>query len=218
MSNILEKTTKQLFYISTSIISFAVFVWLTICVKLHLSFLKTLDGYEHHELTKFSELSVSSVHFLSNLGSPIVGIIVITLIALILCHQKDFLAGALIETTMLIGNVIAELFKIMIARPRPSYQLYPDKSFSFPSGHVFDTTLLVLVVITFNLPKLKNETYQIICGLLLIIWNGFIIFSRIFLGAHYFSDTIASVVLAIGLWTLMLFIKPAFENKRNVAK
>lgn len=213
MGDKLTKTTRQICYIVTSVISFAIFIWLAVGVKWHLSFIDKIDNYEHHVLTTVSGLSTTTVHFLSNLGSPLMGIVLITFIALFLCHQKNFIAGTLTETTMIVGNIIAELFKIIIARKRPSYQLYSDASYSFPSGHVFDTTLLVLVVITFILPQIKNETYQVVCGLLLIIWNGFIIFSRIYLGAHYFSDTVGSVALAIGLWTLMLIVKPMFDKQ-----
>lgn len=205
---------KKIFYAISSTITAILFGGLALGVKFHLSFVRIIDHYEHHVLTSVLGRSAApTINFLSNLGSPVVGIILITLIALILCYQKEFLTAFFIETATILGNVIAELFKIIIARPRPSYRIYPDNSFSFPSGHVFDTTLLVLVVITFLLPKLRNETYQIICGVLLIIWNGFVIFSRVFLGAHYFTDTLGSILLAFTLWTLTLLIRQIYLKR-----
>lgn len=208
-----KETSKKYFYIITSIVSIVAFIGLAVCVKLHLNFINVIDSYEHHVLVRINNLSVPTINFLSNLGSPLVGILLITGIALFLCYQKNFLAGFLTETAMLLGNGIAELLKITIARERPPYQLYLDKSFSFPSGHVFDTTLLILVIITFILPQLKNETYQIICGVLLVIWNGFIIFSRIYLGMHYFTDVLGSVFLALAIWTFTLFVRQFYLER-----
>lgn len=206
---------KGKFFITTFIITFAGFIWLTFCVKAHLNFISTIDSYEHFMMTHFTSINPATVNFLSNIGSPVVGIVLITLVALNLCHRKDYLDAFLCETSAILGNILAEILKITIARPRPSYRLYADSSFSFPSGHVFDTTLLVLVLVTFIVPRIKNDTYQVISTVLLIIWNGFIIFSRVFLGEHYFTDTLGSILLAIALWTLTLFLKNDYLNRKN---
>ena len=207
------------FYLITGICALVLYVALAFCVKLNFNFVNIIDNYEHHAMASNLSISkVSVIHTLTNLGSPIVAIFAITLISLILCHHKYYLEAFFCETAMIIGNIIAELCKFIIARPRPSYKIYTDNSFSFPSGHVFDTTLLVLVMLTLVIPKLKNDTYQIILGALLIIWNGFIIFSRIFLGEHYFTDTLGSVLLAIALWMFTLYLKINYVSILNSKK
>lgn len=204
-------SSNKCFYLITAICTTGLYILLAFCVKSGFNIINIVDSYEHHAMTgNLSMSKISVIHTLSNLGSPIVAIFAITLISLILCYHKQYLEAFFCETSMIIGNIIAELCKFIIARPRPSYKIYADNSFSFPSGHVFDTTLLVLVMLTIVIPKLKNDTYQVILGTLLIIWNGFIIFSRIFLGEHYFTDTLGSVLLAIALWTITLYLKQSY--------
>lgn len=65
------------------------------------------------------------------------------------------------------------------------------------------------------MPRLKNPTYEVLVGALLILWNGFVIFSRIFLGDHYFTDTLGAVLLAFSVWLFTLILKNKIEKTKK---
>lgn len=104
--------------------------------------------------------------------------------------------------------LIGSLVKSLVARPRPDPALVNQltaftKHDSFPSGHVlffmaFLGFLTFLVFIKFKAGWLKN--FLISCLVGLVVLAGF---SRIYLGAHWFSDVLASYLLGT-IWLLLL--------------
>src|SRR5699024_2970539 len=84
-------------------------------------------------------------------------------------------------------------------RQRPLGKIIPASGYSFPSGHVFGTTLVILTLIFLILPVIKKvSTRKIITGLL-IIWLIVVAISRVYLRGHFPSDVIGSALLA-GTW------------------
>ena len=107
---------------------------------------------------------------------------------------------------LILGDVIINnLVKIIIRRNRPTLiNLVTENSFSFPSGHtMISVTLYGFIIYLIYKSKLnKNIKIILITSLLLLIIA--IIISRIYLGAHYFSDCMAGIFLALSY--LLLFI------------
>ncbi|MBI2595511.1 phosphatase PAP2 family protein [Candidatus Daviesbacteria bacterium] len=101
-----------------------------------------------------------------------------------------------------------EFIKFIVARPRPDPNLViqmvtQTKPDSFPSGHVlhfmgFYGFLLFLIIIKFQ----KSTTQKILAWFLtlLIVLIGI---SRIYLGAHWFSDVLGSYLLGT-FWLLLM--------------
>ena len=66
-------------------------------------------------------------------------------------------------------------------------------SLSFPSGHSTSSTILYLSLALIFIKLMKKNTYTPI--LVAIVGILFIVISRIYLGVHYPTDTIAGVSL-----------------------
>ncbi len=119
----------------------------------------------------------------------------------------------------LFSGVISRILKILIDRPRPTDDLIRiidvAKYQSFPSGHVF------LYVIFFGfLIVLMSQIKEINLAvrITVIVISAFLILtipvSRIYLGAHWFTDVLGSILLGL----LMLFILSYFylqKSKKN---
>jgi membrane-associated phospholipid phosphatase len=111
-------------------------------------------------------------------------------------------------TTLLVavpgGMLLNELIKLGVHRHRPFVDgAFVDWSgYSFASGHTIGATLLYGQLVLFLLPLLKSRRWQCVTvtsatGLIAIVG-----FSRIALGAHYFSDVLAAVVFGSS-WLLV---------------
>lgn len=125
-----------------------------------------------------------------------------TLIIILLISIKKNNEAFLVFVSTSGVSYLSTLFKNLIARPRPDPDLVIQAgkfyaSDSFPSGHVLFAIGLYGFLLYLAYTNLKR-------GLLrnFVIWIlSFVIFlmglSRIYLGAHWFSDTLGSYLLGI---------------------
>lgn len=96
---------------------------------------------------------------------------------------------------------INSLLKLLFARPRPN--LFPplvvESTFSFPSGHVAASVAIYgLLAVLFW--KNKHRVLALMSG----AWIFMVAISRIYLGVHYPSDTLAAIAFT-SLWLIAVF-------------
>lgn len=103
--------------------------------------------------------------------------------------------------------LFSELFKVVIARPRPV--LVPAetyvRNFSFPSGHSLAaaaTYLTLGILLGLSQSRLWQKAYFIILALLLTVAVGF---SRVYLGVHWPSDVLGGWTVGI-VWALLVWL------------
>ena len=180
-----------------------------------LIFLLILRDVYYYEITKYdnwaynvfveslrSENMTTIMKMITFLGS---GEFLITSILLLFIFLKDkkesFLALINLCFIFLLNNIV----KIIVQRPRPSgYNIIVESNYSFPSGHSMVSTAFYGFLIYLVYKKIKNKKikYGLITVLFLIIIS--ICISRVYLGVHYLSDTLAGFFLTIAY--LMIFV------------
>ena len=140
-----------------------------------------------------------------------VGVITISLI-LILIKKWRFLKALLIS--VLGGEAFVWIVKNIIDRPRPPLvnALVNENTYSFPSGHTFVAIAFYGLLVYFVIQSERNKFLKIISfiiGSILIILVGL---SRIYLGAHWPSDVLASFVSGAA-WLSILITWLKIKNK-----
>lgn len=115
--------------------------------------------------------------------SPLHTVMLITvlLLGLFILNKKKLLPYLIFSVTSII---IGTLLKYIIQRPRPSNLI---DGYSFPSLHT-----LILFVAIFVLIALYNKGIVKCISVILIIS---MMCSRIYLNAHFFSDTVSSLII-----------------------
>lgn len=202
-----------------------VLVVFAVAVKLHWLWLQHFDQAVQQAVTPLiNPARTQSLAFVAGFGSPIANVCLAVVIMLILWLGRQRLAALWLGGAFLTGDAVALALKLIIARPRPRWQLLPDSGYSFPSGHVLSTTLLLLLLWTVLLPWLQDSEVQLVVVLVSLVWIGVISFSRIYLGAHYPSDVVASWLLAVGWWRISFWVQqrwlthlPMLAQKRGDA-
>lgn len=120
-----------------------------------------------------------------------VGVIILSLI-LILQKNWRFLNALLIS--VLGGELFVWIIKNTIDRPRPPLinALVTETSYSFPSGHTFVSIAFYGLLVYFIIQSEKNKFLKIISFIIGIFIIFLVGLSRIYLGAHWPSDVLAS--------------------------
>lgn len=121
-------------------------------------------------------------------------IVILLTLSLLVLKKRRNIAPYIISILITLG--LAFILKGTIQRPRPDMA---DNQ-SFPSGH---TTLLFT-----SLPFLEKKNFRWITILWLILSIVFIL-ARLWLGYHYLSDVMASLVLSFGI---SFIVKGIFEK------
>lgn len=180
-----------------------VFIILAISVALHSDWINAFDSSITQLMANaYMPLNTAIFNIVAFLGSPLTVIILTALLCAWLFFKKQVMTSLWLGGIQLSGSAITEIVKQVVARPRPINQLVPDTGFSFPSGHTFCTTILVLSVLSLLLPKIHDEENKLVVRLIGIVWIGFVAVSRVYLRDHFGSDVLASVILATGYWLL----------------
>ena len=162
-----------------------------------------VDGLRNDNMT----IIMKSITFLGSAYTIIIGLISMFII------DKDKRNVIVASITILVAFLLNNLLKIIIQRPRPiSYSLINETGYSFPSGHSMVSTAFYgfLIYLAYKNIKDKKKRYLIMGLLLFIILS--ICISRIYLGVHYLSDTIAGFCLSVSYLTIFLSLTYKYVN------
>jgi membrane-associated phospholipid phosphatase len=147
--------------------------------------------------------------WLSWLGSDLVPLVLVVGTGVALMAGGFRLEGIICMIGVSLGSAMNGLLKLVIARPRPDSSLIEVVKHynhnSFPSGHVtffieYFGFLFFLSYVLLRRGRLRNSSF-VVLGLLILL----ISVSRVYMGAHWPSDTLGAY-LAGGVW-LMLMIE-----------
>lgn len=146
--------------------------------------------------------STSVMKYITYFGDKLV-IIGITLIFILFYKNKK-------QSLYMTINILVALFlnlivKYSFQRIRPFESIIEETGYSFPSGHTMCSTAFYGLFLYFIIKSDIKYIYKWIFAFFFLILIIFIGISRIYLGAHYFSDVIGAFIL--GILSLITCIK-----------
>ena len=152
----------------------------------------------------------STMLFISNIMDPIYVVLYMLIISAFLFFKKQ--KSKFIFSILAMSFVATvEALKLIIGRIRPENILVIETNSSFPSGHATMSLIFFGLLIYLFKDSIKNKTLKYILiaiSILLILLIGF---SRIYLGAHWFTDITAGY--SLGLFWLS-FLALIFNLKK----
>lgn len=160
---------------------------------------------EHHNLV-FDFLMRAISYF----GEIWISVPLVLISSLLMFLYKKKLEAFFCVATLLVG-VITYLIKVAINRPRPNHDLVrvivDVQHQSFPSGHVtFYIAFFGFIAFIFHHNKWFNKLQGQIVILLCLFLILSVPISRIYLGAHWFTDVLGGFLLGSSfLWVLLIF-------------
>jgi len=123
---------------------------------------------------------------------------------ILLAWRRHWLRLGAFALAVLTSEILIGTMKAGIDRPRPPGSLIETSGASFPSGHAIATAVtavgLVLVLATPGPSRWRWEVNA-------VIFTSIMALSRVYLRAHWLSDTVAGALLGAGLalgWPALL--------------
>lgn len=175
-------------------------LFIALAMSIRLDFTEGADRFVYQFMRRFddSEWLNAYLSVLSYVFTPFNTVILFLIVAVIYYFKKDayywlYMTGA--GFTLALGAAMKYIFR----RARPDVEHASFDGFSFPSMHVL--SFLVLVTLLFRMSR------NIYIRAVLVFLVIFMMVSRIYLGAHYLSDTVASVIVAVLILHVLEVIK-----------
>lgn len=168
-----------------------------ILVKLNV--FNTIDDYIYSHASKIiNNTNTAIFKGFSFLGTEIF-IILFCLINIIINKSR----GVIITIIVFSSTLLNQALKIIIRRPRPDINpLAIERSFSFPSGHTMIMIVIGGILLYLLWQEKRSRSKKIIITIIITLIALSVMFSRIYLGVHYFSDIIGGITSGL----LFLFI------------
>lgn len=143
---------------------------------------------------------------------PIIVLVVTVLWIIFSAHvwRPLVLAGA-----MTLGVVLIQILTRLVRRPRPPVSLMlfgKDTTYSFPSGHVSGTADFFLLVSYLVISRSATARRTGVAIVVTVVGISSQVFSRLYLGYHWLSDTLAAICLAMVILGLVM----AVDTRRTV--
>ena len=140
----------------------------------------------------------------TELGSAMVAIAVISAVSAVLAWKRCWRTLAYWLTAVGFAQALVWILKMTLERARPMAMYTGADRFSFPSGHAA-SSIVLYGFLAFLLSRQKKPRIRSTIMLLAAGLVGLIAFSRLYLGAHWLSDVLASLSLGTA-WVALLSI------------
>jgi undecaprenyl-diphosphatase len=131
------------------------------------------------------------------LGTGVVVMMVVTVAALFLWLTRHKHSAALLLVTTVIGILLNSMLKDVFHRDRPSIFSSGVEVFSssFPSGHSMSAAIVYGTVAYLAARLQRHHWSRVVTAIVAFLLILLIASSRIYLGVHYPSDTIAGMTI-----------------------
>jgi membrane-associated phospholipid phosphatase len=127
--------------------------------------------------------------------------------------RRDVAGTVMLLATVLGGATLNHFLKHGFQRSRPGMDgVLSGTDFSFPSGHVANSTLLYGVVAVWLFARLPTRAARlaVVCGAAAIVC--LVAASRMLLGAHYLSDVLAGALVGLAWLSLCFLVGTRFAT------
>lgn len=140
----------------------------------------------------------------TELGSATVAVAVIAAVSVVLAWKRCWRTLAYWLAAVGFAQALVWILKMTLERARPIAMYDGAERFSFPSGHAA-SSIVLYGFLAFLLAHGQRAKVRGAIMLLAALLVGLIAFSRLYLGAHWLSDVLASLSLGTA-WVALLSI------------
>ena len=179
----------------------------------------SIDENVHDFIRLFASDSMDKImKIFTFLGCTTFMIILALFLLIYFLVKKEKINALMSVGGLIVSTILNNIVKFIIRRPRPEYITVVEKTFSYPSGHTMASTtiygLLIYIISKSNINKSVKIVSNIILSLLILL----VPISRIYLGAHYFTDVYGAALLSLIIILIIILINSNRKNRKKDKK
>lgn len=171
-----------------------------------------------------TSLMTKLMEIISIIGSSEAVLLITLVITVIFLWKRDWYHTLFFLTVSVGGVVLNFVLKVLFQRERPGEMSHIEvfnysfeiPSYSFPSGHMMRTTILLLFLIYVSHRFIKGSILQVSAYIFFVLIMVGVALSRLFLDAHFLSDVLAAASISITWFCLCYLIFNRYEEKQAV--
>jgi membrane-associated phospholipid phosphatase len=180
------------------------------------AWLRTVDLRTAADLHNYDESHprfVTTMKVITNSGSSLSWIIILTATGLFLLSRRLYRLTAFLAVTAIGSSLLNETIKRVIGRTRPVLDnpIATATGKSFPSGHTQSAIVNWGILLLVFLPAVRRRWRSPVVALVGVV-VALIGFSRVALGVHYVSDVVGALIIG-SAW--LLAMTAAFSTWRQ---
>jgi undecaprenyl-diphosphatase len=149
---------------------------------------------------------------ITTLGSIYLVVIVAVIVGVILFIRKNWWRLFSLFLAVPVGQAVLNILKVVFQKPRPQTEMFVF-SYSFPSGHVFSATVIYGFCIYLTFRFINNATVKWTVSILMSLLILLIGLSRVYLGVHWFSDSLAGYATGFAWLLFCIFFAKAVGDR-----
>lgn len=210
----MKKIRKEYYFIALLLILFVILTMFVVKGSMD-----AIDEFTFNNIIKIKTNFITEfLRIITHLASTTSVIVLLFIAAGIFIKKKSFSDFRYVIGNVGIGVILMEVIKHIIKRIRPSWKWIVQGGFSYPSGHTISALLFYGTLMLLVSKKVNGRIRKplMIFFLTMIILTPI---SRIYFGAHYLSDVIASMLLgSIILIFSNIFMNKEFNNDKDKSR
>jgi membrane-associated phospholipid phosphatase len=144
---------------------------------------------------------LSAMEVVTHLGDTVVIALIDAALVAVCLARGDRRLALFVTLVGLVGWAARIAVRELVARPRPGDALWPERTFSFPSGHTTNSAISAGLAMMVLLPALRRLA-QIAVATATVIGALAVGFSRVAGGVHWPSDVLGGLLFAVGVVSL----------------
>jgi undecaprenyl-diphosphatase len=165
----------------------------------------TIDTSANSWSASIHTRSLTQIAEIISIGFDTVPLLAITLLIAAYLFYKNFKKNALLLVVAMIGNVaITTVVKTVVHSARPPNGLIPETGFSFPSGHVTSTVVLLGLLTYFIWLYWKSSGAKALTSMVFVGVAFLVGFSRLYLNVHWLSDVLGGYLMGVFWFTFSI--------------
>jgi undecaprenyl-diphosphatase len=152
----------------------------------------------------------------SNLHDTLATISYVALLGIWFASRNDRYWLVILLATIPSGMLLNVFMKYEFHRARPVFDqpLLTLSTYSFPSGHAENATLLYGVLAAYFVARLRSWRWSVAIFFAAGMMVALVGLSRMYLGVHYLSDVLAGVIEGVA-WLVLCLTAAASWRKRR---
>lgn len=191
------------------------FVLLGTLIYIDFEPLQTLDNNVNSYLSTIHYPTLDKLMlYITKIGNTYESLLIfIVLSFFIITKNKKYLFYIFTISTAL-ATILPLIIKNLIQKIRPVSDLLQETDFSFPSGHTTISIIFIIASIIIIVPLIKNKFYKYFYLITSFCIFSLVVFSRLYLSVHWFSDILGGILL--GTTCYLLSIVFCCQKKENM--